>query len=144
MNVSEETENRILEKAKYVEEAVTILAQKQSLDKDTYRTDREERAIVEREFQTAIEACIDIARLLIAETESEIPETNAAQFATLGKLGFISEDTTQRMQRAAGFRNILTHNYGPDINDTEVYQHLQNELTWIVTYLREVRDYLDE
>ena len=143
MNVSEETENRILEKAEYVEEAVTVLAQKQSLDKESYRTDREERAIVEREFQTAIEACIDIAKLLIAETEREIPDTNAEQFATLGGLGLISEETSQRMQKAAGFRNILTHSYGPDIDDTEVYQHLQNELTWIVKYLREVRDCLD-
>ncbi len=114
MNVSDGTETRILEKAKYVEEAVTVLARKQSLDEESYRTDREERAIVEREFQTAIEACIDIARLLIAETEKGIPETSAEQFATLGDVGLISQETGRRMQRAAGFRNILTHNYGPD------------------------------
>jgi len=63
MTVSDDIEARILEKAGHVEDAVSVLAEKQELDPETYRTDREQRAIVEREFQTAIEACIDIAGL---------------------------------------------------------------------------------
>ena len=48
MTVPDEVETRILEKAEYVEEAVLVLADKQSLSEDAYRTDREQRAIVER------------------------------------------------------------------------------------------------
>ena len=54
-----------------------MLARKQSLDAETYRTDREQRAIVEREFQTAIQACIDVAGLPIAASDEAMPETNA-------------------------------------------------------------------
>lgn len=48
-------ERRIVEKATYVGEAVTLLAEKRdSLSFETYRADREQRDIVEREFETAI------------------------------------------------------------------------------------------
>ena len=53
-----------------------VLARKQSLDAETYRIDREQRAIVEWEFQTAIQACIDGAGLLNAASDEAMPETN--------------------------------------------------------------------
>ncbi|RJX49360.1 HepT-like ribonuclease domain-containing protein [Halonotius pteroides] len=68
--IDAETETRIVEKAEYIDEAVTVLARKQDLDRETYLADREQRAVVEREFQTAIEACLDIAELLI-ESQGE-------------------------------------------------------------------------
>jgi uncharacterized protein YutE (UPF0331/DUF86 family) len=46
------------------------------------------------------------------------------------------------MQQAAGFRNVLAHRYGDEVDDGLVYEHLQSELEWVVRFLREVRDYL--
>ena len=65
MSLDAETESRIVEKAEYIEAAVTVLSRKQSLTLSEYLDDREQQAIVEREFQTALEACIDIAELLL-------------------------------------------------------------------------------
>jgi uncharacterized protein YutE (UPF0331/DUF86 family) len=48
------------------------------------------------------------------------------------------------MRSAAGYRNVLTHQYGDEIDDALVYQRLQTELEWIVAFLREVRAFLDE
>ena len=56
----------------------------------------------------------------------------------------LSAETCEQMQNAAGFRNILAHNYGHDIDDEQVYWHLQEELHWFPTFLREVRVFLDE
>lgn len=144
MTVSDEDEARILQKAEYVREAVTVLARKQSVEENTYRDSREQRAIVEREFQTAIEACLDIASILITSVGEPVAETNAERFEQLEELGVLSQETSTRMQKAAGFRNILAHNYGDDIDDAVVYHHLQNELEWFVQYLREVREYLEQ
>ena len=72
-----------------------------------------------------------------------MPETNAGRFRTLGELDVLSAETSDRMRSAAGFRNVLAHNYGDDIDDEVVYDHLQTELRWFVTFLREVRDALD-
>lgn len=140
--IDDETETRIVEKAEYVDEAATVLARKQSLEEAEYLDDREQRAVVEREFQTAIEACIDVAELLIVATSADVPDTNAGKFTLLEDLGVLSESTTERMQDAAGFRNVLAHNYGHDIDDEQVYWHLQEDLHWFPTFLREVRAFL--
>lgn len=142
MTVPDDVESRIVDKAEYVEEALTVLSQKQNLDEETYTDDREQRAIVEREFQTAIEACIDIAGLILRTEDAAMPETNAGRFGALAEEGVLSAETASRMQKAAGFRNILTHRYGNEIDDAEVYRHLQNELEWLVIYLREIREFL--
>ncbi|MFP9062517.1 type VII toxin-antitoxin system HepT family RNase toxin [Natrialbaceae archaeon A-chndr2] len=143
MNVSSRDEIRILEKAAYIEEALTVLARKQALDAETCQNNREERAIVEREFQTAIEACLDIAGILIVGADAPMPETYAGRFTTLYELDLLSHETSERMRQAAGFRNVLAHNYGSDIDDTAVYRHLQTELEWFVRYLREIKDVLE-
>lgn len=142
MTVDDETESRILQKAEYVAEAVAVLARKQSLELETYLDDREQRSIVEREFQTAIEACIDIAELLIVAGDVEMPETNAEKFTVLNELEILTDETAEQLRIAAGFRNVLAHNYGHDIDDIQVYDHLQSDLYWFPRYLREVREHL--
>jgi len=139
VNIEADREERILSKAAHVERAVTTLLEKRSLTIEEYRGDREQRAIVEREFQTAIEACIDIAGILLAATEEPMPATNAGRFVRLEDQDILSAETGRQMQQAAGFRNILVHRYGDEIDDAVVYEHLQSELEWIVRYLREVR-----
>ena len=122
---------------------MTQLVGKQDLELEVYLDDWEERAIVERSFQTAIEASIDIAELLVTALGEPAPETNADKFAMLAGLDVLSEETGEQMQNAAGFRNVLAHNYGHDVDDRQVFRHLQEDLHWFPTFLREVRSYLD-
>jgi uncharacterized protein with HEPN domain len=106
MEMDDETEARIVEKVEYIGEAVTVLSNKQNLEKTAYLEDREQRAIVERDV--------------------------------------LSTETAEAMQEAAQFRNVLAHTYGHDIDDERVYQHLQDDLHWFPTFLREVRETLDD
>ena len=143
MTVDEETETRILDKAEHVEQSVTFLSQKQGLDRQEYLSDWEQQAIVERTFQTAIEACIDIAELLIKDSDRPVPSANAERFAILAEIDILTPETAEQMQKAAGFRNILAHNYGHDIDDETVYVHLQDDVHWVPAFLGEIRSYLD-
>jgi len=138
----ERTQDRILAKAEYIEEAVDNLSQKQGLEREEYLNDWEQQAVVERAFQTAIEACLDIAELLLKELDEDIPPTNAEKFARLDERGVLPPETTTQMQAAAGFRNVLAHNYGHDIDDELVYMHLQEDIHWFPRFLREIREYL--
>jgi uncharacterized protein YutE (UPF0331/DUF86 family) len=140
--MDDERERRVVEKASHIERAVETLSKKQSLSETTYREEREQRAIVEREFQTAIEASLDIAALLLRDLGEAVPETNARRFERLGEVGVLSTETARRMAEAAGFRNVLAHNYGQDIDDALVYQHLQRDLTWFPTFLEAVEEHL--
>ena len=95
--IDAETETRIVEKAEYIDEAVSVLVLKQSLNRETYLNEREQRAIVEREFQTAIEACLDIAELLLTVIKNDVPATNAETFARLDDRGILSVETAETM-----------------------------------------------
>jgi uncharacterized protein YutE (UPF0331/DUF86 family) len=91
---------RIVEKASYVRDALEVLAGKrESLDFEAYTSDREERDIVEREFETAIEACIDIGEIVLRVESGGVPDTNAAVFRELGRTGVLNADTARRAPR---------------------------------------------
>jgi uncharacterized protein YutE (UPF0331/DUF86 family) len=138
------TRRRITEKASYVGGAVEVLAEKRdSLSLAEYHDSREDRAVVERELQTAIEACIDIGEMLLRSRGTPVPETNRDVFHRLGTDELLEDTTADRMARAAGLRNVLSHQYGADIDDEVVYTTLQNQLDVFESYLSQVRDAVD-
>ena len=142
--MSRRIERRIVQKAEYVGEALEILATKRdSLSFEEYAAKREQRDVVEREFQTAIEACIDIGELLLREHDVEIPETNAAVFRSLGQRGLLGDELADRMAEAAGFRNVLAHRYGNQVDDEDVFNVLQHDLPVFREFLEAVRAALD-
>jgi len=135
---------RVLEKAEYVGEAVQILADKRdTLSFDDYAAQREQKDVVEREFQTAIEACIDIGEMVLRSETGSVPETNADVFRALRERDVLDEAVSDRMADAAGFRNVLAHQYGSDIDDRDVYNFLQHELPVFYSYLSQVRERID-
>ena len=142
--MDESTRRRIVQKASYVRDAVKVLASKRdSLTFEEYRDRRQERDVVEREFQTAIEACIDIGEMLLRSHGGAVPDTNAAVFRELAFSGTFTDETADRMARAAGLRNVLSHQYGTDINDRDVFNSLQNQLDAFSEYLSEVRSQIE-
>lgn len=142
--MDEAAEQRILDMATYVHEAVTVLASKRdSLSFEQYRDDRETRDVVEREFETAIEAWIDIGRVLLRTEGCPVPEENAEVFHELGDRGLLDSTTARRMAEAARFRNVLSHRYGDAVNDRDVFTFLQHELPLFRTSLQHVRTTID-
>ncbi|GAA0260483.1 DUF86 domain-containing protein [Haladaptatus pallidirubidus] len=142
--MDERTESRILEKAQYISEALAVLVQKrESLSFADYRAQREQRDIVEREFETTIEACIDIGKMILKADGETIPPTNVQVFHELERQEILDTKTARKMAQAAGFRNILSHQYGNDINDEDVYNFLHQNLPLFHEYLGQVRDFLD-
>lgn len=142
--MNQQTRRRILEKAEYVSEVLSVLAEKRdSLSFEEYAGRREARDIVEREFQTAIEACLDIGRMVLEARDRELPETNPAVFRTLGEAGVLTDDIATRMAQSAGFRNVLTHQYGNEVDDRDVYNVRQHDLPVLREFLVQVRETLD-
>ena len=142
--MDEATRQRIVEKASYVRDAVEVLVSKRdSLSLADYCDSREDRAVVERELQTAIEACIDIGEMLLRSRDTPVPETNRDVFSRLGTEDLLEDATAERMARAAGLRNILTHQYGTDIDDEGVDNPLRDQLDVFEAYLSQVRNAIE-
>jgi len=64
-----------------------------------------------REFQIAIETCIDIGNHIIAEMGWETPETYREIAEILAKHGVISEKYKEIFKKMIAFRNIIVHEY---------------------------------
>jgi uncharacterized protein YutE (UPF0331/DUF86 family) len=90
----------------------------------------------------AIEACIDIGEMILRAEGGDVPETNAQVFRELGTRSIVDQGVAERMAQAAGFRNILSHQYWNEIDDRDVYNSLQTGLSLFRTYLQQIREFV--
>lgn len=62
-------------------------------------------------LQQAVETTIDIATHIIAQVNAPQKETAKDAFLYLGERGIISKDLSEKMGKAADFRNRVVHGY---------------------------------
>jgi uncharacterized protein YutE (UPF0331/DUF86 family) len=86
------------------------VAAKQPASVKALAADEDMQDILTRNLELAIQSCIDIAFHLCG-ANGKVPTTAADAFAELAKLELIERGLAQKLQRAAGFRNVLVHEY---------------------------------
>ncbi len=106
---------------------------------EDYIKDKDARDIAERNLQVAIETCLDIGKIIIAQAGLTEPKDNKGIFLSLAAEGIISEKTLGFMAPMAGARNILVHGYDK-IDDALIYGILMKHLDDFTVFLREIRD----
>ena len=62
-------------------------------------------------FVTTIEACIDTAQHIASSEQFRPPDSNADALRVLGERGVIDPALASELAHAAGFRNVLVHQY---------------------------------
>lgn len=72
--------------------------------------DEDLQDILSRNLSLAIQTCIDIASHLCA-AHGIVPQTAGEAFAQLARAKLVDKPLAQRLQLAAGFRNVLVHEY---------------------------------
>lgn len=72
--------------------------------------DEDLQDILARNLEVAIQTCCDIAFHLCA-AHGVLPASAGEAFAELGRRRLIESALAERLQRAAGFRNVLVHEY---------------------------------
>lgn len=143
MSLSETDVERVVAAVETMERSLSVLAEKRSLSRTEYRSDRETRDVVERRFVKLTEAALDIAETLAVNERGTRPESNPGAMVALETAGVLDGPTAARMAEAARFRNILAHTYGDAVDHNDVYDALQ-DLERYRDFLVAVRDYMDE
>lgn len=103
--------------------------------------DEDKRLKAERLLQLAIEACIDIAELIIVDQRLRAPTDAAQAIEILGEEKMINSSFAKSFAKAVGFRNILVHDY-IDINYEEVADKINNRLSDFDRFAQEVAKFL--
>lgn len=106
-----------------IERRLGRLEQAADIPLDRYVEDRDLQDIVERNFELAIQACVDLGLHLLADEPSAPPETNREVFRELRRLDVLDADLSERLEEMAGFRNVLAHEYA-DVLPELVHENL--------------------
>lgn len=78
---------------------------------EAYLKDITVKDAVERNIEVAIQACIDIGRIIIKRKKLREPEDNKGVFVVFAENGFISERSLKFLVPMAATRNVLVHGY---------------------------------
>lgn len=110
---------------------------------DLILEDQDVQDLLDRRMQVALEACIDIATHLTAGLQLPRRERTSEVFLLLGKEKIISQDLAQKMAKAAGFRNVLVHEYAR-IDYEMGYKDLDKKLNDLRQFAKEVVGFLEK
>lgn len=132
---------RIIEKLRYLEISLSYLRSRRDITLKDLQENYELRSAIERNFQIAIEAAIDIGEMIISQEGSEMPETYREVFLRLGEAGVIPEDFSNRLAQMAGFRNILVHQYS-EVDLTKLLEFLKTRLEDLELFSEYIKEYL--
>lgn len=82
-----------------------------SAGKQSYLEDLDTQLKLERALQLAIQTCIDIGAHIVADEGFESPSDYGDIFRILAQNGTIDAELAERLNGAAGTRNLLVHGY---------------------------------
>jgi len=102
---------KILDQLRLLDADLQKLREKAKLSLEEYLADTDIQSVVERRFQTATEACVNIGNHLISRLELRMAEDYASVFESLFEGGIVSEELSDKMKDMARFRNLLVHLY---------------------------------
>lgn len=109
--LNKEQKANIVPRIAFAETELADLGKIIPLSFDKYNQDRVAQRNVERILENVINACIDIAKIILAGEEIEIPSTYADTFIALGNSNIIEKDLAHKMASLVKDRNILAHEY---------------------------------
>ncbi|MBM4136958.1 MAG: DUF86 domain-containing protein [Nitrospira sp.] len=99
--------------------------------------------IVERNLQIAIEACIDIGKVIISDMNLREPTDNKGVFKVLAENGIIIQKSLDFLMPMAGTRNVLVHGYDK-IDETVIFGILKKHMEDFYKYLADIKkNYLE-
>ncbi|MDP8262793.1 MAG: DUF86 domain-containing protein [Candidatus Ancaeobacter aquaticus] len=126
---------------KELKTTLDYLKSKLSISEDEYLTNIDIQAAVERKLEVAIQLSIDIGSQIISQQNFPYPNTYREIFSILSSQKVIPNELAGNLEKMAGFRNILVHDYVM-IDSKEVYRILHNSLTDIEQYLKSIVEYI--
>ena len=103
-----------------------------------YQKSADTRDIAERNLQLAIEACLDIGKIIISAKDLREPPDNKGVFIVLAEAGYLSQASLTFMIPMAGTRNILVHGYDR-VDEALVYGILKRHTQDFHAFLHQIK-----
>ncbi|MBI1987423.1 MAG: DUF86 domain-containing protein [Nitrospinae bacterium] len=109
--LNKEQAESIIRRIAFIEEELKDLGEYSDLDFKRYSTQKKVRREVERIIENVLNASIDIAKILLAGEDVEVPATYREAFEKLGEKGLLAEEVAGQIADLVRLRNVLAHQY---------------------------------
>jgi uncharacterized protein YutE (UPF0331/DUF86 family) len=119
--------NSIKQRLRRLDLYISELEKQQQTAFETFKSDVTGQLAVERAFQAAIEACIDMASHIVSVYELGKAEESRDVFRFLAAAGYLEQDFAASMMAMVSFRNRLVHLYW-DIDVERLYRFLREDV----------------
>lgn len=124
-------------KLEHVDEFVSDLEEMRGMSRQAYVDDLVVQRAVERTLMNLVQATIDLASHVRRSEGLGPADTSKEEIDCLREAGLVSAETSEKLQEAVGFRNVLAHRYG-EIDHDLVYDVLHEDLEWFERFEREL------
>lgn len=141
MELKRDAIDKIYLRIEKLKEYLAILEGLQDVTLLELQKDAVKRGAVERYLQLSIEACIDIAELVISDQRLLTPSTAKEALEILGKEGIMESEFAEGFSKTAGFRNILIHDY-VEIDYEILLQNLKGNLSDFHMFIKSILAFL--
>lgn len=105
---------------------------------EDYLKSQDIKDLVERNLHLSIEACLDIAKIIISVKELLEPKDNKGIFIAFAQSQVISDESLRFLVPMAGTRNILVHGYDK-VDDSLIYGILKRHMGGFERYILEIK-----
>ena len=126
-----------------LDRSIAKLKRFSQITRKDYLANEDYQELVERNFQVAIQTCIDIANYLIAQENLPVPDEEENIFLTLSRVRILPKKLSEKIKGMIGFRNILVHEY-LGIDHTLVYGLLQNRLSDFTDFAKAIVTFIEK
>lgn len=133
--------DKIYARIEALKEYIGILEQLQNITLSELEKDPIKKGAIERYLQLAIEACVDIAEMIISDQRLRTPQTASEAIVVLGERGILNNNFAEQFTKAVGFRNILIHDY-VKIDYELVLKNLKSNLSDFHRFIKAVLEFL--
>ena len=131
----------VLNRLNHLEENLEYIKGIREYDKKDFINNKDIYLRYERALHLVIEAIIDLANHLIADQRLRTPESNRDIFKILFENNFIEKELAENLNKMAGFRNILVHDY-LDLDRKLEYKIIINNINDIQQFMKIVVKYI--
>lgn len=95
-----------------VRDAVARIRSVLPASREAFEADRTSREVVVLNLFVGIQACLDLATHWLADEGWDVPQRYGEIFVALADHGVMPRPLALRLVAAAGFRNLVAHQYG--------------------------------
>ena len=101
------------------------------------------KRFIERNIELCIEQMIDVCKHLVGGLDLKEPGSYGECFEIISSSGIISAKNFKIYESMAKFRNFIIHPYD-DVDDSIVYEIFKNHLVDFISFIDEIRNYLNK